>query len=279
MRCPDARRDMFAFLDGAVTVERNLEILSHLNMCPPCGKRFEAERRFEECLCEMLRAEAVPAGLASCLQATLDRADADMAAGRARTGALRLLRGGGAGALLWRLAAAAAAAAFVASGAMWISCAGPFQCHYVRAAVEVPERLDSGDAAFCLVTNDAGRLSAAFCGRGASGVEVPDLSAHGFMLVGGAASVPAPAVDGAGMAICYQSPTARVALVRFTTDGVAPESWNRVERDGRGWYEATHRGRRVLGWVEGDRFWALVTACPCADLPAIARRIRSPEND
>jgi anti-sigma factor RsiW len=288
MRCPDARRDMFAFLDGAVSVERNLEVLAHLNMCPPCGRRFEAERRFEECLCETLRAEPFPSGLSACLEAALDRAEADLAAGRsvedavadetphvapagsARTGALRLLRGSGAR----RFGLSAAAAVVLVVGAAWATCTGPFQCHYIQAAVQVPERLESGQSSLCLVTNDCGALAAALCGRGASDAPIPDLAAAGFMLVGGAASVPAPAVDGAGLAVCYQSPSSRMTLVRFPTDGVLPESWNRIDRDGRAWYEASCRGRRVLGWVEGGYFHALVTSCPSADLASVASKVR-----
>ena len=41
MNCIDYLRDMYAFLDGEVSVDRNLEILQHLNLCAGCARRSE----------------------------------------------------------------------------------------------------------------------------------------------------------------------------------------------------------------------------------------------
>ena len=130
MKCIETRRDMFAFLDGEVTVEKNLEILQHVNLCPPCARRYEAEKRFEEGLDRTLAAETPSAGFRGRLDAALDRADRPVP----RLPAWRRFR-------FLALAAAVLLAAVIVSDRL---CLGPFQCPVIRAATEAAEGMESG---------------------------------------------------------------------------------------------------------------------------------------
>ncbi len=57
MNCNDARKYFYAFLDDELDVEKNIEILAHVDMCCECGKRMEKERllqnRVRETVCEV----------------------------------------------------------------------------------------------------------------------------------------------------------------------------------------------------------------------------------
>ncbi|MHC4820639.1 MAG: anti-sigma factor family protein, partial [Planctomycetota bacterium] len=236
MHCIEAKRDMFAFLDGAVSVERNLEILQHLNLCAACGKRFEAERRFEDRLRDTLQDEPVPATLAPRLDDALDRASAEMRRRETATAArvLPMPR------FLRRLTVAAAAMFALVLVGGYATCQGPFQCSMVQAAVEVVDHVDHGDAEVVLTTDPA-VASRELAQRGRRDVAIPDLSAAGLSLVGAASVVPAEHIKGTGTMTEYRSTTARVALVTVPMEK-APRSWNRTEDDTGTWYEAEHRG-------------------------------------
>lgn len=249
MKCADARRDMFAFLDGALTVERNLEVLQHLNVCASCGKRFEAEKRFEEGVGRTLREEPAPAGLKNRLAAALDREDAgvpaDLPVRRVPRPAHRRLR--------WLAAAAAAlvAAVFVADR----TCIGPFQCPVLLAAVEVAAGSDAGPA--------RGELPGA-----------PDLAAAGYRNVCHAEGVAAPALGLDGKALVYEGPGGKAWIVSLPTGDHEPKSWNRVVEDGLAWYEARVGEFRVCGWMEPGGFRAVVAKSEAVDLDRLARIAR-----
>ncbi len=57
MNCNDVRKYFYAFLDDELAVERNIEVLAHLDMCCECGQRMERERllqrRVKETVCEV----------------------------------------------------------------------------------------------------------------------------------------------------------------------------------------------------------------------------------
>ena len=44
MNCNDVRKYFYAFLDDELDVEKNIEILAHVDMCCECGRRMEKER-------------------------------------------------------------------------------------------------------------------------------------------------------------------------------------------------------------------------------------------
>lgn len=60
MNCQDVRRFLYAFDDGALEVKENLEILGHLNMCPSCAGRVDADQRLKERLAGSFGIERAP---------------------------------------------------------------------------------------------------------------------------------------------------------------------------------------------------------------------------
>jgi len=57
MNCNDVRKYFYAFLDDELDVEKNIEVLAHLDMCCECSQRMEKERllqtRIRETVCEV----------------------------------------------------------------------------------------------------------------------------------------------------------------------------------------------------------------------------------
>ena len=57
MNCNDIRKYFYAFLDDELDVEKNIEVLAHLDMCCECSQRMEKERllqnRVRETVCEV----------------------------------------------------------------------------------------------------------------------------------------------------------------------------------------------------------------------------------
>ncbi len=246
MKCIDILRDMYAFLDGEVPVQRNLEVLQHIHNCPPCAHRFEAEKRVEAGVRDALREEA-PSGLRARLGAALEAEGLEAAAAPAPRG--RLLGG------RWRFLAAAAAALLLGIVALDYACIGPFQCPLLLASVEAADGYAAGTGI-------------------APGGVVPDLAGQGFETCACRVAVPAPSL---GMQACvaeYEGAAGRAALVVFTVGDHAPKPWNRVRREGREWYEAEIDGARLLGWKEGPEFRALVTRSAGIDLRAMAAAAR-----
>ena len=63
MNCTDVRKYFYAFLDSELDVEKNIEILSHLNMCHACGLKIEKERFLQKRVKETVLKVKVPAYL------------------------------------------------------------------------------------------------------------------------------------------------------------------------------------------------------------------------
>lgn len=75
MRCEEARQYLYPFIDGQIDVERNVQVLAHLNVCPACGAMFESEKRLTELVREKGAPDKAPAALRErCLRA-LSRED------------------------------------------------------------------------------------------------------------------------------------------------------------------------------------------------------------
>ena len=57
MNCNDVRKYFYAFLDDELDVEKNIEVLAHLDICCECGQRMEKERllqrRVRETVCDV----------------------------------------------------------------------------------------------------------------------------------------------------------------------------------------------------------------------------------
>lgn len=105
MRCPEVRDLLVPFLDGELEVEKNVQVLKHLELCPPCRVHSEQEGALRglvnRCCAEPLDAAA----RARIMHGAFARADAERRQGWSRRGALALLAAAavlvaGAGALL-----------------------------------------------------------------------------------------------------------------------------------------------------------------------------------
>lgn len=69
MKCHESKRHLDLFMDGELSVQENLKVLEHLNLCRPCADIYEGEKALRA----MLRARAgsvlAPPGLAERLLA------------------------------------------------------------------------------------------------------------------------------------------------------------------------------------------------------------------
>ena len=60
MNCNDVRKYFYAFLDDELDVEKNIEVLAHLDMCCECGQRMEKERLLQNRVRETVCAVKAP---------------------------------------------------------------------------------------------------------------------------------------------------------------------------------------------------------------------------
>ncbi|KAF0243417.1 MAG: hypothetical protein FD180_3401 [Planctomycetota bacterium] len=60
MNCPEIRKLVHLFTDGELDPRANVDVLAHLNMCPPCNERFSDAKKFEDFLREKLRPQPAP---------------------------------------------------------------------------------------------------------------------------------------------------------------------------------------------------------------------------
>lgn len=60
MNCNDVRKYFYAFLDDELDVEKNIEVLAHLDMCCECGQRLEKERLLQNRVRETVCAVKAP---------------------------------------------------------------------------------------------------------------------------------------------------------------------------------------------------------------------------
>jgi anti-sigma factor (TIGR02949 family) len=120
--CAEVRDLIHPFLDGELEVEKNVELLKHFELCPPCSARKAAEGQLQARI-EGACAEALPDDARSRIfAAALERVGAEEAAPPGGGEVSELLRPPS----LWRRALAAAAVVLVAGGAGWLGHANPF---------------------------------------------------------------------------------------------------------------------------------------------------------
>jgi hypothetical protein len=63
MNCNDVRKYFYAFIDNELDVEKNIEILAHLDMCYECSQKIERERFIHKRVKETVCTVKVPAYL------------------------------------------------------------------------------------------------------------------------------------------------------------------------------------------------------------------------
>lgn len=63
MNCNNIRKYFYAFLDGELDVEKNIEVLAHLNMCYECSLKIERERLIQKRVKETVSFVNAPAYL------------------------------------------------------------------------------------------------------------------------------------------------------------------------------------------------------------------------
>lgn len=103
MKCHEAKRQLDLFMDGELSVQENLKVLEHLNLCVPCASVYEGEKGLRAMLRSQLGSERAPEGLAERLVSSLAES------APAQPGVLRLVsKNPGRG----RIFSAVAAAAF-----------------------------------------------------------------------------------------------------------------------------------------------------------------------
>ncbi|MFO0971941.1 MAG: zf-HC2 domain-containing protein [Phycisphaerae bacterium] len=63
MNCKGARRLLYAFADGELSVKDNCEVLDHLKMCPECARTATEQQALRAAVQSMMSRSSVPAGL------------------------------------------------------------------------------------------------------------------------------------------------------------------------------------------------------------------------
>lgn len=73
MKCEEARKYLYPLLDNEIDTEKNLEVLSHLDMCEACQKKFEAEEQFMNKLSGSLSDQEAPDSLRNSIREEIQR--------------------------------------------------------------------------------------------------------------------------------------------------------------------------------------------------------------
>ncbi|MCP4247417.1 MAG: hypothetical protein GY778_10255 [bacterium] len=71
MNCRSFRKFVGAFTDGELDTQANAEALEHLNMCPDCAARVGGVQHMKQALARMFASETAPAGLTDRIQQLL----------------------------------------------------------------------------------------------------------------------------------------------------------------------------------------------------------------
>lgn len=71
MNCPEVRKLVHLFVDGELDPRANVDVLAHLNMCPPCNERFSDAKKFEDFLKEKLRPRSAPTSVRARIESEL----------------------------------------------------------------------------------------------------------------------------------------------------------------------------------------------------------------
>ncbi|MGB0716624.1 MAG: anti-sigma factor family protein [Phycisphaerae bacterium] len=81
MNCTQCQKYLGAYADGELGVEKNLEVLDHLKMCPACVKRVASIQEMKVALQRVLPSDSAPPSLATSILSGLDDAENTHAAG------------------------------------------------------------------------------------------------------------------------------------------------------------------------------------------------------
>lgn len=72
INCQTARRYLYAFADGELSVKDNCEVLDHLKMCPHCARIASDQQHLRTAVRRTALAAPVPAGLAERVRRSID---------------------------------------------------------------------------------------------------------------------------------------------------------------------------------------------------------------
>jgi hypothetical protein len=73
MNCNDVRKYFYAFIDNELDVERNIEVLAHLDMCYECSQNIERERFIHKRVKETVCTVKAPASLEKTILKNVER--------------------------------------------------------------------------------------------------------------------------------------------------------------------------------------------------------------
>lgn len=73
MNCTEVRKYLYAFADGELDTQTNLDVLEHLNMCSSCTQKVNAQQKLKERVGVVMGDEKSPEALRSSLGAMIAR--------------------------------------------------------------------------------------------------------------------------------------------------------------------------------------------------------------
>lgn len=175
MDCEEVRKYIYAFLDDELDVERNLDVLEHLNICTDCGERFEEEKNFGQLVRNSLLRSPVPETVKSRIHQTILATSSRPAK---RIGLLRSL-------LLVGLVGLAAAALAWLFGVLCSSLAARPESSLMKASLDRHRKYLRDELPMEIVSQDADAVSVYFRTKFGFAIAVRSLASEDFHLVGG----------------------------------------------------------------------------------------------
>ena len=73
MDCLGFRKYVGAFADGELDVDRNLDVLEHLNMCPKCAAQVQEIHNLKSVLCRQHESVSAPQARAGVVAKTIGK--------------------------------------------------------------------------------------------------------------------------------------------------------------------------------------------------------------
>ncbi len=293
MKCRQVRKYVGAFADDELDVERNLEVLEHLNMCPDCAQRAVDIPTLKRALRRIWPDGPVPQPLLHRVRAALpaegdsEPIESAPRSPKAKPEPMHRLK---AGLRRFRLtvplAMAASLALAVTVGRLWPSPnpqPGTATLVTARAASDIRKQHQHCVTHRCLRHHDqslsrelpviARRLSE----RLGLAVMVPDLAAQGFELVGADRC----GIQGRpGAHVLYQTPSDGVMLSAFTTGRMAELRPDGLTNIGdRRYFVGTKDDLAVVAWHAQAETYVLCGPIRNSRLLAIAGQIRTASLD
>ena len=277
MDCKRFRKYVGAFADGELDIQHNLDVLDHLKMCPSCASRVDEIGLLKQSVKRAFGAARAPQPL---LQQIPDSHDAEADARLARSGAGSTARSR----RLPRLGIALGmAAAFLLAVALW-QFGSPSQIRpgtitvvTGRAVADVREQhracvlrrgLRHHDPS---MPRDLTRLAQHLQRELKLDVLVPDLSPHGFELVGadrcGIRGRP-------GAHVLYHSATTGGALSVFTVRYLPEISAGAIGNPEASRFFVSDASIPVVAWHQGPQTYVLCGDLPSETLLEVAREVR-----